>query len=420
MELGSVENRLKLLKTQQKALRRLTRTQKDAVLLALAAQLREQAAVLLSVNHHDVAVFSAATPNSPLLDRLTLTESRIAAMACTLEAIAAQPDPVGEILESRDLPSGIRLAKLREPIGTILLIFESRPNVAIEAFALAWKSGNALILKGGKEALATLEFMGRLITSVLPLDIAPVWMLDATDRSTLEPLLQAKRYIDVVIPRGGESLIEWVSERAQMPVLKNDRGLCHLYIHHDADLDMALRILINAKLQRPTVCNATETLLIDHAIAEPFLAQVAAITDLQLHAEPEAFAILQRAGATSLHPAQTDTFHREYLDRALSVRIVSGFEAAVLHIMTHSSGHSESIVTRSRETAQAFQEQINSAVTYWNTSTRFTDGFEFGMGGEIGISTGKLHVRGPIGLIELTQTRWIGEAIDQQQGAIRR
>ena len=383
---------------------------KNQVLLTSARLLSEQSALLLVANARDV---SALKPDATkaFKDRLYLDEGRIRGMVESLKQVAALADPVGELVEKKILKNGLKVRKVRAPLGVILMIFESRPNVAVEAFSLAFKAGNVLILRGGKESVHTTSEIYRILNQALTMHLMPedsVWGIIDTDRALTRFLLEQHRFIDVVVPRGGTSLIEFVTTHTRIPVIKNDRGLCHIYVHHDAPEKIALTLIENAKTQRPGVCNSMETLLIHEGIYKKFLPLVydrLSQYSVQWYVCPRAATLL--AGKNGIHSAVLTSFDTEYLDLKMNCRVVDSLEQAIAHIDAHGSKHSECIVTASQETALLFQDQVDAAAVYWNASTRFTDGFELGLGGELGISTQKLHVRGPVGLKELTSVRWL-------------
>lgn len=393
-----------------KALRQLASDTKDAALRALSRRLRDDEARVLAANAEDLAALPA-TADAAFRDRLTLNPARLKGMRESLDQIAFLDDPVGEVAEKRTLKNGLQLRRVRAPIGVILMIFESRPNVAIEAFSIAFKSGNAILLRGGKESARTCEVLYDLIREALVEVGAPaacVTGITNPDRALVARLLTETQFIDLVVPRGGEGLIRFVVENSRIPIIKNDRGLCHVYVHDDADLDQAQAIVVNAKVSRPGVCNSMETVLIHSAIAARFIPGLYAATEphhVEWHVCPKALSHLK--GKSRVRVATAASFDTEYLDFKMNVKIVDSFDEALAHIERHGSRHSESICTRSEELARRFQNEVDAAAVYWNASTRFTDGFEFGLGGELGISTQKLHVRGPVGLRELTTPRWI-------------
>jgi glutamate-5-semialdehyde dehydrogenase len=327
------------------------------------------------------------------------------------------------------LPNGLDVRKLRAPLGVIFMIFESRPNVAIEAFSLGFKAGNAMILRGGKESARTTAALYSVLREALTqagVSASCLWGVTDPDRALVEHLLKQKQWIDVVVPRGGDGLIDFVTRASLIPVIKNDRGLCHVYVHEDADLTMAEKIVLNAKCQRPGVCNSMETLLVHASCAADFLPrayQRLSAHQVQWFGCPRTLKILeaglpgggQPTPQPAPKPATEASYDTEYLGYKINCRVVDSLEDAIAHIERHGSRHSEAIITRSRETARYFEQAVDAAAVYWNASTRFTDGFELGLGGELGISTQKLHVRGPVGLRELTSVRWIIEG----QGHIR-
>jgi glutamate-5-semialdehyde dehydrogenase len=300
------------------------------------------------------------------------------------------------------------------------MIFESRPNVIVEAFSLAFKSGNVILLRGGSESRHSSEAIYNLMLESLQAGgfvQMPFHGLEDYDRGLVEELLKRKDAIDIVVPRGGDKLIDFVQRTALMPIIKNDRGLCHTYIEEDADLEMAVKIVTNAKTQRPGVCNALETVLVHEKVAAKFLPMLYQATEpkrLQWHVDETSFAVLK--GAQRVTPAKAADWDTEYLDLIMNCKVVKNLEEALAHIDQHGSKHSEAIVTKSEEKARLFQQEIDAAAVYWNASTRFTDGFEFGLGGELGISTQKLHVRGPVGLRELTSPRWLIDGTGQTRG----
>lgn len=383
------------------ALRRLTTEQKNAVLRAIADALEAAKPQIDAANAADVAAAQANGLAPALVDRLTLTDARFESMVAGVRFVADLPDPVGETIWTRDRPSGIRIAKVREPFGVVAVVFESRPNVFVDTAALCLKTSNAIILRGGKEALRSNkalcaavqdELVRRVQTGEIPAAAAnAVQLVQTTDHDAVRELVRSVGLVDVAIPRGGERLIRAMCEAALIPVLKHYKGVCHVYVDDAADLDMALRILDNAKVQRPSACNAAECLLVHEKVAAAFLSRVAAWA--------------QEKGVT-LHRDDAD-WAREWLALDLNVGTVADVDAAVAHINTYGSHHSDAIVTEDAAHAATFLRDVDSATVYHNASTRFTDGAEFGMGAEIGISTDKLHARGPMGLEELTTYKYV-------------
>jgi glutamate-5-semialdehyde dehydrogenase len=390
---------------------------KNGVLLEAARLLDEMKNVILKANAQDLQSLDPARASPAFQDRLTLNEKRIREMIESLRQVASLPDPVGEIDETYTLDNGLRAQRVRSPLGVIFMIFESRPNVAVEAFSLGLKSGNAMILRGGKESRLTTDVLyGILEQAIASQKISSeiLWGITDPDRDIPHFLLQQKRWIDVVVPRGGDSLIQFVVENSKIPIIKNDRGMCHVYVHEDADLKMALEIVNNAKTQRPGVCNAMETLLVHRSVAKallPALYEIMKVHQVEWHGCPETLKIL--SGHPDVLAATQESWDTEYLDFKLNCRVVESQIQAEEHIASHGSGHSEAIITGSQDAAKRFEREIDAAAVYWNASTRFTDGFELGLGGELGISTQKLHVRGPVGLRELTSLRWIIEGNGQ-------
>jgi len=382
-------------------------TEKNAVLLAMAQNLLDAASELKDENRRDLEAGEKAGLSSAMLDRLELTDSRIGAMAQALRTVAELRDPVGRVIDGWTLPNGLKVQKVRVPLGVVCIIYESRPNVTADAAALCVKSGNAVILRGGTEAINSNLAIHRQLARAceqVGIDKRVVQLIETTDRAVVRELLRADRYVDVVIPRGGKDLIRTVAEMATVPVIKHYEGICHVYVDAGCDLDMAVRICENAKCQRPGTCNAMETLLIHEAVAEEFLAKMAPIFDqrgVELRGCERTLEILP-----DIKSATEEDWRTEYLDLILSVRIVRDVDEAIDHINTYGSAHSDAIVTESQSNAQRFLDRVDSAAVYVNASTRFTDGGEFGLGAEIGISTGKLHARGPMALEELTTYKW--------------
>ena len=379
---------------------------RDAALRAGAGALRDAKATLKAANEKDLA--DAAGLSEAMVDRLRLTDARIEAMAAAMEQIAAQPDPVGATISAINRPDGLRVEKRRVPLGVIGVIYESRPNVTADAAGLCLKSGNACILRGGKEALhsnlAIAEVLrGALAASGLPK--AAITVVDHVDRAAVTAMCRAEGLIDLIIPRGGEQLIRTVTEAATVPVIKHFAGNCHVYVHAAADLDMAERIVVNAKCQRPGVCNAMETLLVDAAVAEKFLPRVA--KSLIARGVELRGCDRSRKLVPAMKPATEDDWRREYLELILAVRVVDDLAAAIEHINTYGSHHTDAIVTESLAAAETFVAAVDSSSVMVNASTRLSDGGVYGLGAEVGISTDKLHARGPMGAEDLTTYKWI-------------
>jgi glutamate-5-semialdehyde dehydrogenase len=383
-------------------------TAKNTALTFAAARLRERTAALLDANRTDVARGHAAGLSAAMLDRLSLTDARIEAMAEGLDAIAALPDPVGETVGRWRRPNGLEIAQVRIPLGVVGIIYESRPNVTADAAGLCLKSGNAVVLKGGSEAFSTNTAIAGCIADGIAaagLPATAVQLIPTTDRRAVTALLAQRELVDVIVPRGGTSLIEAITASSSIPVIQHYAGICHVYVDSAADLAMAERIAVNAKVQRPGVCNAMETLLVHAAVAEAFLPSVAAALEaagVELRGCPRTRAVLPRIAV-----ATEEDWRTEYLDLILSVKVVDSLDAAVEFINTYGTGHSDAIVTDSYAHAERFTAAVDSAAVYVNASTRFTDGYEFGFGAEIGISTNRLHARGPMGLRELTTYKYV-------------
>jgi len=397
------------------ALATATTDAKNAALTELALLLETHADELLAANARDLA---AATENglSPAqIDRLTLSPDRLAKLAQSVREVATLPDPVGEILDETTRPNGLHLRRVRVPIGVIGIVYEARPNVTIDCAVLCLKSGNAAILRGGKECFHTNTALAALITRALAasgLPPAAVQLIPTTDRAALTHLLRLDSLVHCIIPRGGESLIRFVAENSTIPVIKHYNGICFVYVDSAADLSMAERIIVNAKTSRPGVCNAAEQLLVHRSVADEFLPRAAEAlikaADVELRCDPASAAILAKAGLS--HAAATEADYRtEFLAQTLAVRVVDSLEDAIATINRDSSGHTETIVTADETTAQKFLAAVDSAAVLWNASTRFSDGYEFGLGAEIGISTDRLHARGPMGLRELCTYKCTGQ-----------
>jgi glutamate-5-semialdehyde dehydrogenase len=406
-------------KMASRELARLTTADKNACLLAMASALEQNGAAIKTSNAADMEIGAKMGLSSAMLDRLKLDDKRIAAMAKGVREVAALPDPVGRILDERTRPNGLKLQKVSTPIGVVVIIYESRPNVTADAASLCFKSGNATILRGGKEALNSNQIIARIMIEAgrktLPgFPEFAIQVVPTTDRDAVKELLSLTQYVDLCMPRGGESLIRAVTECSKVPVIKHYKGVCHVYVDGDADLTMAEEIAMNAKVQRPAVCNAMETLLVDTRIAGTFLPRIAsrlAEKHVQLRVDEQSEALLRSNGSNpklETRRATDQDFFTEYNDYILNVRVVNGAQQAIDHINHYGSAHSDSIVTRNEANARQFLKDVDSAAVYWNASTRFTDGGEFGMGAEIGISTDKIGARGPMGLEELTSYKWIG------------
>ncbi|MEC9261827.1 MAG: glutamate-5-semialdehyde dehydrogenase [Pseudomonadota bacterium] len=387
---------------------RLSGEQKRAVLMAISKHLVSQVSNILSANQLDLEHAKTVGLDAAMVDRLTLTEERVMGIASAVASIANQTDPVGEIKALKTMASGIQVGKMRIPLGVIAMIYESRPNVTVDAAALCFKAGNAVILRGGKEALHSNLALAACIHHVLrefDIDTAAVTVIPDPNREIMNKLMTLKEYIDLIIPRGGEGLIEYVSERSQIPVIQHYKGVCHLYVDEHADLDQALGLLENGKTQRTGVCNALETCLVHRAVADTFLPRAAAMLkqhNTMIHACDSSIGHF----AEAISATHAD-WQAEYLAMEIAVRVVDSYDDAIAHITEYGSGHTEVIATQNYATANAFIRDINSAVVMVNASSRFSDGGELGLGAEIGISTSKLHAYGPMGAESLTTEKFV-------------
>ncbi|MDD5353703.1 MAG: glutamate-5-semialdehyde dehydrogenase [bacterium] len=381
---------------------------KNKALLAMADALQAGKDDILFKNEIDVEAAKEAGLSAALIDRLSLTEARIAGMIKGLQEMAGLKDPVGEVLLSVERPNGLKINKVRVPLGVIGIIYESRPNVTVDTAGLCLKSGNAVILRGGSEAVNSNHILAKTIAAAAYATGIPegaIQFIETTDRQAVLDMVKLDKFVDVIIPRGGEELIQFIKEHSTIPVISHGKGVCHTYVDIDADLKMAEEICFNAKVQRPGVCNAMETLLVHNGIALEFLPQMAArftAAKVELRGDEKTLAILK-----GIKLAAEEDWSEEYLDLILSVKIVDTAEEAVAHINKFGSHHSETIVTKNKKRADEFMRAVDSAAVYWNASTRFTDGGEFGMGAEIGISTQKMHARGPMGLNELCSYKYM-------------
>ncbi|NMG32180.1 glutamate-5-semialdehyde dehydrogenase [Aromatoleum evansii] len=388
---------------------------KNAALCAMAASIRDRREELLAANARDLEEAQAAGLEPAMIDRLTLNAKGIEAMAQGLEQVAALPDPVGEITDVKRRPSGIQVGKMRVPLGVIGIIYEARPNVTADAAALCLKSGNAAILRGGKEALHCNQAIAACVRSGLAAAGLPetaVQVVDTTDRAAVGQLITMPEFVDVIVPRGGKGLIERISREARVPVIKHLDGNCHVYVETEADPAKVVPIVENAKTQRYGTCNTAESLLVDRAVAARFLPEIArmlATKDVEMRGCNESLAILREAAipGARLVAATEQDWSEEYLAPIIAIKLVSGIDEAIAHINTYSSGHTEAIITENYTRAMRFLREVDSASVMVNASTRFADGFEYGLGAEIGISTDKIHARGPVGLEGLTSQKWI-------------
>jgi glutamate-5-semialdehyde dehydrogenase len=395
------------------ALARASGAAKDAALRGIAAALRARCAEILDANARDVERAAGAGLEAPLVDRLRLSPALVEQMAEGLEQIAALPDPIGEITDLRPRPSGIQVGRMRVPLGVIGIIYESRPNVTIDAAGLCLKSGNACILRGGSEAIESNRLLAAIACEALAAAGLPaqgVQLVATTDRAAVGLLVNLTEFVDVIVPRGGKSLIERLMRESRVPMIKHLDGICHVYIDGDADLDRAVRIADNAKTQRYSPCNAMETLLVAEAIAArvlPPLGRIYAAKGVELRCDAASRDVLTQAGVAGLLDATEQDWRTEYLAPILSIRVVADVAAAIEHINTYGSRHTDAIVTENYSTALRFLREVDSASVMVNASTRFADGFEYGLGAEIGISNDKLHARGPVGLEGLTSQKYV-------------
>jgi glutamate-5-semialdehyde dehydrogenase len=391
-----------------RALAKASSKQKNAALIGMAEALKKKSKDLISENKKDIKFAEGKGLSKALIDRLTLNEKRVNEMAAGLIEVAALPDPVGEIIKMRQRPNGMTVGKMRVPIGVIGIIYESRPNVTADAASLCMKAGNAVILRGGSEAINSNKAIVKVLKEAAKkegLHEGIVTFIDTPDRQAIMEMLKLEGIVDLIIPRGGEALIRAVAENSRIPVLKHYKGVCHIFVDRGADLKMAEDICFNAKVQRPGTCNAMETMLVDKKIAKAFLPSM--IKRFKEAGVKIKGCPLTRKMDASLEKAQEEDFYREYLDLIVNVRVVDDIEEAMTHIAKYSSAHSDAIVTNNYDMAMRFLKEVDSSAVFVNASTRLNDGFQFGLGAEIGISTDKIHARGPMGLEELTCTKFI-------------
>jgi len=402
-------------RTASRKLAQLSKEQKNQFLLELADKLRKHADDVLSANQIDVQAGYQANLSAAMIDRLMLNQSRLNNMASDLDDLIKMPDPVGTIIEEKKLNNGLHARRIRVPLGVMAVIYEARPNVTVDISALGIKSGNAVILRGGKETLNSNKALVKMIQDCLQIVQIPpeaVQFIDDPDRSLVDELVKMDRYVDILIPRGGNALQDFCKVNASMPVMTGGIGICHLFVDESADLSRSVEVIHNAKVQRPSVCNALDTLLVHEKVARDFLPLMGEklLKDkVQLHCDQVSFSILAENFQEGIQPAEEGDFDREWLSLVLGIKVVNSLEEAMQHIHQHSTQHSDGILTQNKEHTRQFVNEIDSAAVYVNASTRFTDGAQLGLGGEVAVSTQKLHARGPIGLEGLTTYKWVLE-----------
>ena len=389
--------------------------QKNKFLTLLAEHLRNNSVTILEANQADIEQAQSAGLSEAMIDRLQLNQTRLNGMAKDLEDLIQMPDPVGTIIEQKILSSGIKASRIRVPLGVMAVIYEARPNVTVDISALGIKSGNAVILRGGKETLASNKALVQVIQNSLKAAFIPVeavQFIDDPDRELVNQLVRMDQYVDILIPRGGNALQNFCKANATMPVITGGIGICHLFVDESANLDKAVEVIHNAKVQRPSVCNALDTLLVHARVAQEFLPKVAVrlLQDkVQLKCDVKSMKILGIDHQKVILPIEEGDFDREWLSLVLGIRVIASIDEAIEHIHTHSTQHSDGILTENQENARRFVSEVDSAAVYVNASTRFTDGAQLGLGGEVAVSTQKLHARGPIGLEGLTTYKWVLE-----------
>jgi len=393
-------------------LARLSTEMKNRALLNIADALTGRAVDILEANKRDIKAGEDIGMDDSLLDRLLLDGSRLKGMAEDVRSVASLRDPIGEAFDQRTLPNGLQVGKRRVPLGVIGVVYESRPNVTVDISAVCLKSGNAVILRGGSDAIHTNDILAQAVRDCIAEAGVPheaVQFVNSTDRALVDKMLSMKQYIDLMIPRGGADLVRLVRDKAQMPVVAGGIGVCHTYVDVEADIKSAVAIAYNAKVQRPTVCNALDTLLVHSGVAEIYLPEIArewSKAGVSMHCDVRAMNILGPSDALNLQLATDEDWGREFLSLAAAVRVVDSMDDALAHIEEYGSGHSEAIITENYSKAMRFLDDVDAAVVYVNASTRFTDGAQFGLGTEVAISTDKMHARGPMGLNELTSYKW--------------
>ncbi len=413
LAIKELEEKGKAAKAASRKLAFLSTEIKNKALLNISEALMDRRDDILAANKADYDEAEASGMSEAMLDRLMLSPSRLEAMSQDVKTVAALPDPVGAMIEMRTLPNGLQIGKKRVPLGVIGAVYESRPNVTIDISSLCLKSGNAVILRGGREAINSNSALAKMAQEACYQAGVPqgaIQLIESTERALVNHMLKMNGVIDLMIPRGGPGLIKLVSENAAMPVVAGGVGVCHTYVDKSADLSKAVAIAYNAKVQRPTVCNALDCLLLHSQIAQTYLPSIAkewAKAEVEIHCDERAMAILEPIPSLNLVPAVAEDWGTEYLSLKAAIKVVDSLDEALEHIETYGSGHSEAIVTEDYSAAMRFLNQVDAACVYANASTRFTDGGQFGLGAEIGISTQKFHARGPMGLKELTSYKWV-------------
>lgn len=410
---AELESKTKAVKAASRRMAYLSTDIKNQALNNIADDLLTKSNDILAANKRDYEAAEKSGMNTAMLDRLLLTKERLKSMAQDVITVAALPDPIGEVIEMRTMPNGLIIGKRRVPLGVIGAIYESRPNVTIDISSLCLKAGNAVILRGGKESIHSNSALSKLVQEAVTRAGMPdgaVQFIENTDRTLVSQMLKMGSYIDLIIPRGGAGLINFVKENAAMPVIAGGIGVCHTYIDKSADIDKAVAIAFNAKVQRPTVCNALDSLLVHEDIAVNYLPRVAtelAEAGVEMHCDEKSLSILKSVSSLKLAPATDDDWGKEFLSLVIAIKVVPSFNEALEHINRYGSGHSEAIITEDYDSAMRFLNEVDAACVYVNASTRFTDGSQFGLGAELGISTQKMHARGPIGLKEITSYKWV-------------
>jgi glutamate-5-semialdehyde dehydrogenase len=400
-----VSTKEKLLRAREASakLALLSTAEKNALLLAMANAIEVHAQIILTANHEDVATSGL---EGAMRDRLLLTTARIQEMAQAVREVAALADPIGETLAEWSRPNGLRIRKVRVPLGVVGIIYESRPNVTVDTVVLALKTGNSIVLRGGKEAARSNQRLVEILATVPGVPEGAIELLDSTTRDSVQELIKARGLVDVIIPRGGAGLIAYVTDNSSVPVIETGAGNCHIFVDESADFDMADRIVINAKTQRPSVCNSAEKVLVHERVAAEYVPRVVKKlieAEVEVRGDEKSRRL---AGGLNVMPTAEQDWYEEYLRLCMAIRVVANVDEAIAHINRYSTKHSDAIITRDETNARKFLHGVDSAAVYWNASTRFTDGAEFGFGAEMGISTQKLHCRGPFALAELTSSKY--------------